>query len=37
MPFWDEALFQDMAHVDDLPLLGDTHVALGIFCSCVIC
>ncbi len=31
----DEALFQDVAHVDDLPLLGDTHVALGTLFSCV--
>jgi hypothetical protein len=33
----DEVLSQDMVHVDDLPLLGDTHVALGIFFSCVTC
>jgi hypothetical protein len=27
----DEVLSQDMAHIDDLPLLGDAHVALGNF------
>jgi len=34
--FLDEVLSQDMVHVDDLPLLGDTHVALFILSSCVI-
>jgi hypothetical protein len=24
-----------MAHIDDLPLLGDAQVALGILSSCV--
>jgi hypothetical protein len=33
----DEVLFQNMAHIDDLPLLGDAHVALGILSSCVTC
>jgi hypothetical protein len=33
--FLDEALFQDVAHIDDLPSLGDAHVALGILSSCV--
>jgi hypothetical protein len=37
MHFLDEVLFQNMAHIDDLPLLGDTQVALGILSSCVIC
>jgi hypothetical protein len=32
----DEVLSQDMAHIDDLGLLGDTQVALGILFSCVI-
>jgi hypothetical protein len=33
--FLDKALFQYMAHINDLPLLGDTHVVLGILSSCV--
>jgi hypothetical protein len=33
--FLDEALFQDVVHIDDLLLLGDTHIALGILTSCV--
>jgi hypothetical protein len=33
--FLDEVLSQDMAHIDDLPLLGDTQAALGILFSCV--
>ncbi len=28
--FLDEALFLDVVHTDDLPLLGDAQVALGI-------
>jgi hypothetical protein len=28
--FLDEVLSQDMPHIDDFPLLGDTQVALGI-------
>jgi hypothetical protein len=35
--FLDGALFQDVAHIDDLPFLVDTHVALGILSSCVTC
>jgi hypothetical protein len=35
MHFLDEALFHDVVHIDDLPLLGDAHVALGILPSCV--
>jgi hypothetical protein len=37
MYFWDEVLSQDMAHIDDLPLMGDTHVTVGILSSCVAC
>ncbi len=33
--FLDEALFQDMTHINDLLLLGDIQVALGILSSCV--
>jgi hypothetical protein len=33
--FLDEALFQNMAHIDDCLLLGKTQVALGILFSCV--
>jgi hypothetical protein len=36
-PFLDETLYQDMTHIDDLPLLEDTLVALGILSSCVVC
>ncbi len=35
--FLDEVLFQDVAHINDLPVLGHTHVALGIMSSCVAC
>jgi hypothetical protein len=35
MHFLDEALSQDVTHIDDLLLLGDTHVTLGILYSCV--
>jgi hypothetical protein len=35
--FWDEALFQDVVHIDDLPFLKNAKVALGILFSCVIC
>jgi len=35
--FLDEVLFQDMVHIDDLPLLGNAHVVLGILFSCVAC
>jgi hypothetical protein len=33
--FLDEVLFQDVAHIDDLPFLGNSHVTLGILFSCV--
>jgi hypothetical protein len=33
--FLDEVLSQDITHIDDLPLMGDTQVDLGIFSSCV--
>ncbi len=40
MTFWmrcflDEALSHNVAHIDDLPLLGDAQVALSILFSCV--
>jgi hypothetical protein len=35
--FLDEALFQDVMHVDNLPLLGNAHIVLGILFSCVVC
>jgi hypothetical protein len=35
MHFLDEVLFQAVAHIDDLFLLGDVHVALDILSSCV--
>jgi hypothetical protein len=34
--FWDEVLSQDMAHINDLPVLGYAHVALGILSSSVV-
>jgi hypothetical protein len=34
--FLDEVLSQDMMHIDNIPLLGDTQVALGILSSCVV-
>jgi len=37
MHFLDEVLFEDVAHIDDLPFLGDAQVGLGIFSSCVTC
>jgi hypothetical protein len=36
MHFLDEALFQDVAHIDDILVLGNTQVVLGILFSCVI-
>ncbi len=36
MHFLDELLSQDVAHINDLPLLGNAQVALGILSSCVI-
>jgi len=35
MHFLDEVLFQNLVHINDLHLLRDTHVALGIMSSCV--
>jgi hypothetical protein len=35
--FLDEVLSQDVAHIDNLPLLGKNHVAFGILSSCVAC
>jgi hypothetical protein len=35
--FLDETLSQDIAHINDLPLLGDVKVALVILSSCVVC
>jgi hypothetical protein len=35
--FWDEVLFQDVVHIDDLPFLGNAQVALSILFSCVVC
>jgi hypothetical protein len=35
--FLNEDLFQDMAHINDIPLLGDIEVVLGILSSCVAC
>jgi hypothetical protein len=34
--FLDKVLSQDVAHIDDFPLLKNTQVALGILSSCVI-
>jgi hypothetical protein len=34
--FLDEALSQDIVHINDFPLLRDTQVALGILSSCVV-
>ncbi len=36
MHILDETLSQEVTHIDDLPLLGDAHVALGILSSCVV-
>jgi hypothetical protein len=33
--FLDEVLSQDITQIDDLLLMGDTQVDLGIFSSCV--
>ncbi len=35
--FLDEVLSYDAVHMDDLLLLGNAQVALGILSSCVIC
>jgi hypothetical protein len=34
--FLNEYLFQNMAHINDLPLLGNAQVALGSLFSCVV-
>jgi len=33
--FLDEASSQDIAHIDDLPLLRNAQIVLGILSSCV--
>jgi hypothetical protein len=33
--FLNEALSQDVMHINDLPFLGHTHVVLGILSLCV--
>ncbi len=35
--FLNEALSQNMAHIDDLLLIRDAQVVLGILASCVTC
>jgi hypothetical protein len=35
--FLDEVLFQDVTHINDFLLLGDTHVAVGIMSSSIAC
>jgi hypothetical protein len=35
--FFYEALFQDMAHINDPSFLGDTQVVLGILTPCITC
>ncbi len=35
MHFLDEVLSQDVAHIDDLSLLEDAQVVLGILSSCI--
>jgi hypothetical protein len=35
--FLDKILSQDAVHINDLFLLGNTQVALGILFSCVVC
>jgi hypothetical protein len=37
MHFFYEALSQNMVDINDLPLLGDAQVVLGILFSCVTC
>jgi hypothetical protein len=34
--FLNEILSQNVAHIDDFPLLGDTQVVLGILSSCAV-
>jgi len=33
--FLDKVLSHDVAHINDLPLLGNAHIVLGILSSCV--
>jgi len=35
--FLDEVLFQDMVHIDNLPLLGNNQIVLNILFSCEVC
>jgi hypothetical protein len=35
--FLDEALYLNVAHIDDFVFLGVALVVLGIFSSCVVC
>jgi hypothetical protein len=35
--FLDEALSQEVVHIDDLSFLGDAWVVLGILSSFVVC
>jgi hypothetical protein len=37
MHLLDEALSQDMEHFDDIPLLRNACIVLGILFSCVAC
>jgi hypothetical protein len=36
MHFKNESLFQNMVHIDDFLLLGNTQVVLGILSSCLV-
>jgi hypothetical protein len=36
MHFLDEALSQDVVHIDDLPFLGNIQNVLGVLSSCVV-
>jgi hypothetical protein len=36
MHFLDEALFQNVVHIDDLPFLGNIQNVLGVLSSCVV-
>jgi len=37
MHFLDEALSQDMSHIDNLPFLRNIQVVLGSLFSCITC
>jgi hypothetical protein len=37
MHFLNEVFSQDLAHINDLPFLGDEQVTLGILSPCVAC